>query len=179
MRRLEARGYGHACSVAISELQVGRLQRHTPLGGVERPRRVVRVARLCIGASAPLGRPSASAACGGNLSLTWLPPRVIAAAPLVLLLARQSAGVAGLGKAGSHERQELGNLCRVERCCRIAATSSQRVTDDRERGIAPQRPLPGGTASNTTRFGGERSRRSCGNVASHRAFFGLLPKQMR
>jgi len=31
-----------------------------------------------IGASAPSGRPSAVAACGGKLSLTWLPRSVVA-----------------------------------------------------------------------------------------------------
>jgi hypothetical protein len=38
---------------------------------------MVRFARLIIGASAPSGGPSASAAFGGNLSLSWLLPRVM------------------------------------------------------------------------------------------------------
>ena len=44
-----------------------------PLGGVERPRRVVRFARLIPRRGRDLGVPSARAACGGNLSLIWLP----------------------------------------------------------------------------------------------------------
>jgi hypothetical protein len=46
-----------------------------PLGGVERPRRVVRFARLMDRRVRAYGQPSADAAFGGNLSLTWLPRR--------------------------------------------------------------------------------------------------------
>jgi len=66
------------------------LQRHTswlaertsagqsPEGGVERPRRMVRFARL-IHAARPrlLGRPSAGAAFRGSLSLAWSPRSVV------------------------------------------------------------------------------------------------------
>jgi hypothetical protein len=44
---------------------------------VERPRRKVRFARLIDRRGRALGRPSAGAAFGGNLSLTWRSPRVI------------------------------------------------------------------------------------------------------
>jgi hypothetical protein len=46
-----------------------------PSGG--RPRRVVRFARLIHRRGRDLGGPSVRAACGGNLSLPWLPRRVI------------------------------------------------------------------------------------------------------
>jgi hypothetical protein len=48
-----------------------------PLGGVVRPRRVVRFARLIQRRVRAFGRPTARAAFGGNLSLTWWPPRVM------------------------------------------------------------------------------------------------------
>jgi hypothetical protein len=48
---------------------------HAPRGGVERPRRVVRFARLIHRRVGVLGGPSARAACGGNVSLPWLPGR--------------------------------------------------------------------------------------------------------
>jgi hypothetical protein len=46
-----------------------------PLGGVERPRRVVRFARLIQRRVRDLGGPAARAASGGDLSLPWLPLR--------------------------------------------------------------------------------------------------------
>jgi hypothetical protein len=42
---------------------------NAPSGEVERPRRVVRFARLIHRPGRDLGRPSVGAACGGNLSL--------------------------------------------------------------------------------------------------------------
>ena len=55
-----------------------------PPGGVERPRRMVRFARLIQRRSRAFGRPSAGAAFGGNLSLPWLPRRVVLADLLLL-----------------------------------------------------------------------------------------------
>ena len=43
-----------------------------PLVGMERPRRAVRFARLIHRRGRDLGGPSARAAYGGSLSLTWL-----------------------------------------------------------------------------------------------------------
>jgi len=43
-----------------------------PLGGVERPRREVRFARLIHRRGRASGGPSARAAFGGNLSLAWV-----------------------------------------------------------------------------------------------------------
>jgi hypothetical protein len=48
-----------------------------PEGGVERPRRVVRFARLIHRRGRVLGGPSASAAGDGSLSLPWLPRRAV------------------------------------------------------------------------------------------------------
>src|SRR6266545_4393668 len=48
-----------------------------PLGGVERPRRKVRFARLMQRRVRDLGGPSAGAAFGGNLSPPWLPRTVV------------------------------------------------------------------------------------------------------
>jgi hypothetical protein len=48
-----------------------------PFGGVVRPRRVVRFARLIHRRVRVLGGPSVRAASGGNLSLPWLPHRVV------------------------------------------------------------------------------------------------------
>jgi hypothetical protein len=48
-----------------------------PSGGVERPRRVVRFARLIHRRVRVLGGPLARAASGGSLSLAWWPHRVI------------------------------------------------------------------------------------------------------
>jgi hypothetical protein len=48
-----------------------------PSGGVERPRRMVRFARLIQRHGRDLGGPTARAASGGNPSLPWLPPRVV------------------------------------------------------------------------------------------------------
>jgi hypothetical protein len=50
---------------------------HVPEGGVVRPRRKVRFAQLIQRHGRDLGVPSARAASGGNLSLTWLPLRVV------------------------------------------------------------------------------------------------------
>jgi hypothetical protein len=44
---------------------------------VERPRRKVRFARLIQRRGRDLGGPTVRAACGGNLSLTWLPLGVV------------------------------------------------------------------------------------------------------
>jgi len=55
-------------------------------GGVERPRRVVRFARLMQRRSRVLGRPLARAASGGNPSLPWLPRAVVPRMGLVLVL---------------------------------------------------------------------------------------------
>jgi hypothetical protein len=49
----------------------------TPLGGVERPRRKVRFARLIHRRSRVLGGPAVRAAFGGDRSLSWLPLRVV------------------------------------------------------------------------------------------------------
>jgi hypothetical protein len=49
-----------------------------PLGGVERPRRAVRFARLIQRRVRVLGGPSVRAACGGNVNLNWLSRRVVA-----------------------------------------------------------------------------------------------------
>jgi hypothetical protein len=46
------------------------------LGGVERALGKVRFARLIHSGARVLGGPAARAACGGNLSLTWLPRSV-------------------------------------------------------------------------------------------------------
>jgi len=46
-------------------------QLRTPKGGMERPRRAVRFARLIQRRGRDLGGPSARAAFGGNLSRTW------------------------------------------------------------------------------------------------------------
>ena len=48
-----------------------------PLGGVERPRRVVRFARLIHRRVRVLGGPAVGAAFGGHLSLPWLPLTVV------------------------------------------------------------------------------------------------------
>jgi hypothetical protein len=48
-----------------------------PLGGVERPRRAVRFARLMHRRVRVLGGPTVRAASGGNLSLAWLLPTVV------------------------------------------------------------------------------------------------------
>jgi hypothetical protein len=48
-----------------------------PLGGVERALGKVRFARLIHSGVRVLGGPALRAACGGNLSLTWLPRRVV------------------------------------------------------------------------------------------------------
>jgi len=48
-----------------------------PLGGVVRPRRKERFARLIHRRGRDLGEPSARAAYGGNLSPPWLPPAVM------------------------------------------------------------------------------------------------------
>jgi hypothetical protein len=45
---------------------------HGPLGGVERPRRVVRFARLIQRPGRVLGGPTVRAAFGGNRILPWL-----------------------------------------------------------------------------------------------------------
>jgi hypothetical protein len=50
---------------------------YAPLGGVVRPRRKVRFARLIDRRDRALGGPTVRAAFGGNLSLTWLPRRVV------------------------------------------------------------------------------------------------------
>jgi hypothetical protein len=55
-----------------------------PLGGVERPRRVVRFARLIHRRVRVLGGPAVRAAFGGNLSLPWLLLSVISGAKLVV-----------------------------------------------------------------------------------------------
>jgi hypothetical protein len=47
-----------------------------PLGGVMRPRRVVRFARSIERPGRVLGGPAVRAAFGGSLSLSWLPRRV-------------------------------------------------------------------------------------------------------
>jgi hypothetical protein len=47
-----------------------------PLGGVDRPRRAVRFARLLQRRGRVLGGPAARAASGGSLSLAWLPRSV-------------------------------------------------------------------------------------------------------
>jgi hypothetical protein len=62
---------------------VGRKHRgrRAPLGGVVRTGRVVRFARLIQRPVRVLGGPSARAAYGGNLSLSWLPRRVGIVAP--------------------------------------------------------------------------------------------------
>jgi hypothetical protein len=54
---------------------VGRNSRGqlAPLGGVERPSRKVRFARLMHRPVRVLGGPAVRAACGASLSLTWLP----------------------------------------------------------------------------------------------------------
>ncbi len=52
----------------------GRL---APLGGVVRPRRKERFARSIHRRGRDLGGPSVRAACGGSLSLSWLPRRVV------------------------------------------------------------------------------------------------------
>jgi hypothetical protein len=57
-------------------------------GGVERPGRKVRFARLIQRRGRVLGGPSARAASGGNLSLTWLPPTVMLDALSLLRTAR-------------------------------------------------------------------------------------------
>jgi hypothetical protein len=44
---------------------------------VERPRRAVRFARLIHRPVRVLGGPAVRAACGGDLSLTWLPRMVL------------------------------------------------------------------------------------------------------
>src|SRR4029450_6986949 len=48
-----------------------------PLGGVERPRRAVRFARLIHRRGRVLGGPAVRATPGGSLSLTWLPRTVV------------------------------------------------------------------------------------------------------
>jgi hypothetical protein len=48
-----------------------------PHGGVERPRRMVRFARLIQWGVRALGRPSAGAAFGGSLSLHRFPRSVV------------------------------------------------------------------------------------------------------
>jgi len=53
-------------------LRMGPVPGWPARGGVERPRRVVRFARLMHRRVRAFGRPSAGAAYGGNLSLTWL-----------------------------------------------------------------------------------------------------------
>jgi hypothetical protein len=49
-----------------------------PLGGMERPRRAVRFARLTHRRGRDLGGPTVRAAFGGSLNLTWLLLRVVA-----------------------------------------------------------------------------------------------------
>jgi hypothetical protein len=64
-----------------------------PPRGVVRPRRVVHFARLIQRPGRVLGGPAVDAAFGGNLSLFWLPPRVINArtSGLLILFAWRSA----------------------------------------------------------------------------------------
>jgi len=77
----------------LSQPGLGRLQRLLSLPGprLSRPDPSVKVrfARLIQRPIRDLGGPTARAACGGNLSLSWLPPRVV---PLER-------------RAGSHRRQ--------------------------------------------------------------------------
>jgi hypothetical protein len=58
---------------------VGRKNRGrlAPLGGVERALGKVRFARLIHSGARVLGGPAVRAACGGDLILTWWPPRVV------------------------------------------------------------------------------------------------------
>ena len=59
----------------------GHVQLMAPLGGVERPRRMVRFARLIHRRGRVLGGPSARAASGGNPIPPASPPRVVCSAP--------------------------------------------------------------------------------------------------
>ena len=63
--------------------QVAPASAHGPLGGVVRPRRVVRFARLVHAAWLRSGEPAVRAAFGGTLSLNWQ-PRNVACSPSAL-----------------------------------------------------------------------------------------------
>jgi hypothetical protein len=67
--------------VPLAALAEGICPAQRPFGGVVRPRRAVRFARLMQRPGRDLGGPAARAAYGGNLSLTWLPPRVVRRVP--------------------------------------------------------------------------------------------------
>jgi non-heme chloroperoxidase len=82
------------------------------LGGVERPRRVVRFARLMQGPVRLLGGKAVRATSGGNLSLVWLPRRVvryerrIAPCPICVTLrlgARPGTGIPWFSHGGSSD----------------------------------------------------------------------------
>jgi hypothetical protein len=64
-------GGGH--SAWVTRFAAGQV----PFGGVVRPRREVRFARLIHRRGRVLGGPAVRAACGGSLSLTWLPRTVV------------------------------------------------------------------------------------------------------
>jgi hypothetical protein len=84
---------------------VGRKNRGrlAPLGGVERPRRVVRFARLIQRRVRAFGRPLAGAAFAGNLNLTRLPLSVARSASLRTPdRTLDSDHVTQLGRRGDH-----------------------------------------------------------------------------
>jgi hypothetical protein len=95
LRDLRLAQRSRACSPRLSGVAAGTWATCSlcPLGGVERPRRVVRFARLIQRPGRVLGGPAVGAAFGGNLSLFWLPPSVINArtSGLLILFAWRSA----------------------------------------------------------------------------------------
>jgi hypothetical protein len=96
-----------------------------PLGGMERPRRAVRFARLIHRRGRDLGGPSARAAFGGNLTLPWLPHRVIPHETVLLRRSRRSHASAHGPQSVAVDAAPASVGVDIDRRCAIGARRSE------------------------------------------------------